>query len=441
MVIVRSPLGLLALIVVFFASFLDATRIPMFNTNKKHHDGSHSDERHLSRRSATVDLQRNPSYAPNGPAAYARALSKWGAEVPEKLAQSLAAMRGPGDGRGDVEAVSFRDDREYLSRVGFGTPPQWFTVDLDTGSSDVWLYTTETRLSIAQDRRIFHINASSTAQQVPNATWYITYGDGSAAWGRVYRDVINLANLTFVNATIESASAVSASLAADRDLDGVFGLAYNLSSQTSPRQPGVLAAALLPRLAAPVFTADLRWRSPAGAYTFGYVDHARRAGELRYLNLTEGAQFWEFAYRGVRAGGRDRWHAPAGEGRWRAIADTGTTLLLMASEVAELYYADVPGARRNATAGGLWTYPCRNPTLPAFEIRFDDGFDVTIPGQFMNYTAIPDEPDRCMGGLQTWGYDDLAIFGDVFLKAVYAVFDVGQARIGFAPKKLNLTPS
>jgi hypothetical protein len=38
---------------------------------------------------------------------------------------------------GDVGAESIRDDREYLSRVGFGTPLQWLDVDLDTGSSDV----------------------------------------------------------------------------------------------------------------------------------------------------------------------------------------------------------------------------------------------------------------------------------------------------------------
>ncbi|KAL1839313.1 hypothetical protein VTJ49DRAFT_1641 [Mycothermus thermophilus] len=439
MAITRSSLGRMALVFLsLFASLLDAIRIPVLD---HHHDGGSSNNHQLTKRSVTVDLQRNPNYTPNGPAAYALALSKWGAEVPQKLTQSLAVMGGPEGAKGDVEAASVHDDREYLSRVGFGTPLQWLTVDLDTG----WLYTTDTRLSIAQDRRIFHINASSTAEPIANATWYITYGDGSAAWGRVYRDVISLANITIPNATIESATSASLSLVADPDLDGVFGLAYNLSSQTSPSQPSVLSA-LLPRLAEPVFTADLRWRSSAGAYTFGYVDHERHTDELKYTNLSEGAQFWEFAYRGLHIGGQDRWYLSAEEeeeeeDRWRAIADTGTTLLLMGSEVAELYYADVPGARWNLTVGGIWTYPCNNSVLPEFEIGFDNGFVATIPGQFMNYTAMPDNPEQCMGGLQVWGYDDLAIFGDVFLKAVYAVFDVGQARIGFAPKKLQLTPS
>jgi hypothetical protein len=50
----------------------------------------------ITRRSVTLDLQRNPDYAPNGPAAYARALQKWGADVPGELADSLAVMRGDG---------------------------------------------------------------------------------------------------------------------------------------------------------------------------------------------------------------------------------------------------------------------------------------------------------------------------------------------------------
>lgn len=223
-----------------------------------------------------------------------------------------------------------------------------------------------------------------------------------------------------------------------------------------------MLTALLPSLSSPLFTADLRHHSSAGAYTFGRVDGARyKAGTaIRYTALAPNATFWQFPYRGVRVRGDEAWHPSNGT----AIADTGTTLLLLSRQAAELYYAAVPGAGRNRTVGGVWTYPCdldasrasasasasagggdgenkrRNEVkkMPDFQVGFENDFVATVPGRFMNYTVMPDDAAMCMGGLQEWGNDDLGIFGDIFLKAVYAVFDVGGGRIGFAEKELEV---
>lgn len=58
---------------------------------------NYGNRRNIARRSVSLDLTRNPDYAPNGPAAYARALKKWGAEVPSELVHSLAAMKANGE--------------------------------------------------------------------------------------------------------------------------------------------------------------------------------------------------------------------------------------------------------------------------------------------------------------------------------------------------------
>jgi hypothetical protein len=179
---------------------------------------------------------------------------------------------------------------------------------------------------------------------------------------------------------------------------------------------------------------------------------------VRYTELKENATYWEFGYTGFHVGEQDVWYVRADNGSFSAIADTGTTLLLMGTDVVGLYYDAVPGARQNWTIGGIWTYPCDltaaegdgseggeggqekengKKTLPDFEIGFNNGFVATVPGRFMNYTVMPDDSAMCMGGLQEWGYE-FDIFGDIFLKAVYAVFDVGGGRIGFAEKELDL---
>lgn len=181
-------------------------------------------------------------------------------------------------------------------------------------------------------------------------------GDGSSAYGGVYRDVVTLANITVHNATVESAISVSNSLIQDPYMDGIFGLAYRLPVQTSPKQPTVLSS-LLPLLNEPLFTVDLRWRSPDGVYTFGYIDHERHSGHIKYTSLLPGAQFWELEYTGIHVEGQDRWYKST-QIPWRAIVDTGTTLILTPQDVSDLYFSDVPNAMFNESIGGVWTYPC-----------------------------------------------------------------------------------
>ncbi|KAL2129386.1 hypothetical protein VTI74DRAFT_7882 [Chaetomium olivicolor] len=421
-----SPLRLIT-----FFTLLSASLIHALPTAEGFNHATTNRISPLARRSVSVDLTPNPDYSPNGPAVYARALQKWGAEVPRSLTKSLAAMRSA---VGEVAAFSVRNDREYLSRVGFGTPLQWLDMDLDTGSSDVWVYSSEMRKSVAGDRPVWVIEDSETAKKVGNATWTIAYGDGSRAWGNVYTDTLCLGTITLANATIESAVSASLSLTFDLDLDGIFGLAYNLPSQTFPQQPTVLSQ-LLPHLAAPLFTADLRWHSAQGAYTFGYIDRSRHNPDtpILYTPLVPNATFWQVPFTGVHVGGDEKWYLA----NFSGIVDTGTSLLLLSRDIATLYYGAVPGAQQNWTVGGLWTYPCDNGgrgALPDFEIGFGSGFVATIPGRYMNYTMMPDDPDTCMGGLQEWEYESFGILGDVFLKAVYAVFDVGNGRVGFGEK-------
>ncbi|KAK3899635.1 aspartic peptidase domain-containing protein [Staphylotrichum tortipilum] len=441
MAVVRAPLCFLLFVLVILYPLAIAFHLPHENPQgPAAHRGKFSN---IARRSVTLDLKRNPNYNPNGPAEYARALRKWGAEVPQQLVHSLAAMGDPGGKTGEVDAESIKNDREYLSRVGFGTPLQWLNMDLDTGSADVWVYSTETQPEVAKYHTLWKMEESSTAKKVENGSWMITYGDGSAAWGNIYHDTVSLASITIPNATVESALSAAPPLAGDPDLDGIFGLSYGLPSLTTPPQQTLLSA-LLPHLESPLFTVDLHHHSShkPSSYTFGTIPASHHTGHapLHYTRLIPQAQYWQFAYRGIHVEGQEEWYINP---LFNAIADTGTTLMLLSRPTAELYYGSVPGAWRNYTLGGIWTFPCSGYKLPDFEIGLVADIGgveeavIAVPGRYMNYSAFTDGTGTCMGGLQEWGYDEFGIFGDVFLKAVYAVFDVGAARIGFAQKVLE----
>lgn len=135
--------------------------------------------------------------------------------------------------------------------------------------------------------------------------------------------------------------------------------------------------------------------------------------------------FWQFSVSGYKVGSTPYSFS------LNSIADTGTTLIYLNDNVVANYYAQVSGAVDSNSAGG-YVFPC-TATLPDLGITIN-GVTYTVPGNYLNYA--PNDDGTCFGGLQSSAGFGINILGDVFLKAVFAVFDVANVRIGFATKNL-----
>ncbi|KAH8900885.1 acid protease [Thozetella sp. PMI_491] len=374
----------------------------------------------------SVSKASKPNYKSNGPAEYLRALAKWNMNVPTSLA-GFVSNKGE---VGGIAATNQTDDREYLSSIGIGNPPQECQLDLDTGSSDFWVITSNTQTFDAGvgNREIWYPENSSTAERVNSSHWEIMYGDGSYAYGQAWKDTIRFANITIDDVIVEDASFVSPTILSDENLSGVLGLAVGLRSQVRPIQPTLLDK-LRPMLDRDLFTVDLKYHAE-GLYEFGHVDDSKYTGDLHWVDLVPNATYWQFSITGVNVGDSNLWYLS----QWSAIADTGTTLLLLPSKIVELYYDSVPAAVLNATVGG-WTYPC-DADLPVFRLGFDNGYHVSVPGTYMTFMEVEPGSGVCYGGLQSSLGQPFGILGDVFLKACFAAFDLGGKRVGFADKEL-----
>lgn len=136
--------------------------------------------------------------------------------------------------------------------------------------------------------------------------------------------------------------------------------------------------------------------------------------------------FWQFNAGGYSTGSSTSTSGSIG----KAIADTGTTLLLIPDAPVTAYYRQVSGASYSNSQGG-YIFPC-SAKLPNFNVNIG-GKVFTIPGSYINFAPV--SGTYCFGGIQSnEGLGGLSIFGDIFLKSVYAIFDQTQSspRLGFA---------
>ena len=306
----------------------------------------------------------NPTFKANGPAAYAKALAKYGKT--EEATKILAAAAGT------VSATpADQFDSEYLCPVTIGK--QTFKLDFDTGSSDLWVLGQS--LSSKGNQHTYYNPTSGKLQS--GASWSISYGDGSSAGGTVYTDTVNIGGTSVTDQAVEAATSAAAVFTAKGGSDGLVGLAFDSINTVQPTPAKTFftnaIAAGLPKA---VMGVTLKYHT-AGTYDFGAIIASRYNGSLTYTPVDNSQGFWSFTPTAYSIGtGADV------TANLKGIADTGTTLMLAPAAIVTAYYKQVQGAT-NSQADGGYVFPC-SATLPDFSLTIG-GYKATVPGKFMNY--------------------------------------------------------
>ncbi|KAI2606300.1 endothiapepsin [Hypoxylon fragiforme] len=373
----------------------------------------------------SVPQVRNPGFKPHGPAQLARTYIKYGAKLPDGLARILADLNIFRRDTGSAKATPEQYDIQYLTPVSIGTPPQVLNLDFDSGSSDLWVFSTEMPASSVNGQAQYDPSKSSTAKRVSGATWDISYGDGSSSNGVVFTDTVNVGGVTFDAQAVEAATKVSRQFTSDTNNDGLLGLAFSSINTVQPTPQKTFFDNVAGSLDTAVWTADLKFHE-AGTYDFGVIDSSKYTGEITYTDVDSSQGFWMFTASGYGVG-----NTSFKDTQIQGIADTGTTLAMLPDAVVTAYYRQVSGAKNDDTQGG-YVFPC-TASLPDFVFGVE-GAKVTIPGEFVNYAPVDDS--TCFGGIQSDSGIGFSIFGDVALKAAFVVFDQTEStpRLGFASK-------
>jgi hypothetical protein len=414
-----------------------------------------------------IKLVPNPKYKRSGPKSYVYLLQKWGFEptkpgpyhfmektphtgllhrVKSMTSKSkpttykVLAKKDPATGEsGEVTAEDQQNDSEYLCPVQIGTPAQTLMLDFDTGSSDLWVWSTSLPKSItaaATGHTIFDPSKSSTFKKSAGSKWKISYGDSSSASGTVGTDTVSIGGLTITNQAIELSSKLSAQFQQGAG-DGLLGLAWGSINTVTPKPvqtpvENMITEDAIPKTAE-LFTANLgSWRDAnepdkgASFYTFGYIDQdvlTAAGSEIQYTPVDNSQGFWMFASASATVNGKTI--TQSGN---TAIADTGTTLALVADATCEAIYAAIPGATYDQTQQG-WIFPSSTTAdqLPVVTFAVGDN-QFAVQKEDLGFADAGN--GMVYGGIQSRGTMTFDILGDTFLKGIYAVFDQGNTRFG-----------
>jgi hypothetical protein len=243
------------------------------------------------------------------------------------------------------------------------------------------------------------------------------------------------------NQTIELADRMTDSLVHQAGTHGLLGLAFSSLNTVTPTPATTPLENMIAQKDIPadqsLFTVYLGSFKDVNDpdkgqsfYTFGGIDQTvvqATGQEITYVPVDNSRGFWEFVSPSVIINGNN-----IGIGQNTAIADTGTTLMLVSDEVCQLIYNKIPGSVYSQGDQG-WLIPAdiTLDKLPVVAFGFGDK-QITIEKEHLLF-ATGDGfnlhfPNMRYGGIQSRGSLQFDIWGDTFFKCVYAVSNSTQSH-------------
>jgi len=315
----------------------------------------------------------------------------------------------------------------YTAAVGVGSPATTYTLLIDTGSSNTW---------VGAGKKYVKTSTSHSTGDSVN----VSYGSGSFS-GTEFTDTVTVGKgLVIKNQSIGDASTAQGF----SDVDGIIGIGpVDLTSGTVSNTSSVPTVTdnLFSQGTIPSNSLGISYVPSTttgvvnGELTFGGTDNTKFENQITFVPITKtspASQFWGID-QSVAYGTKSILNSTSG------IVDTGTTLILIATEAFQAY-EKATGATMDNTTGLL--------TLPASGFAKLQDLNFSIGGT--TFTLTPDAQvwpvalNAELGGNPGQIYlvvSDLGssigqgldfINGFTFLQRFYSVFDTGKAQVGLA---------
>jgi hypothetical protein len=347
-----------------------------------------------------------------------------------KVADAADKERRNTDSTLEVELDNFLKAK-YFAQITVGSPPQDFDVQIDTGSSDLWVNSASSAFCSSGrcDRYgVYNSDRSSNYKRL-NGDFEIKYVDGSGASGDYVTDNVGIDSVSVSN--LQMGVALKSS-----NVNGILGIGFTANEAQVihlQRKPypnlsqrlvddGVIATN-----AFSLYLDDLD--SKSGNILYGGVDTAKFHGTLQTVPMVPSS------FGGIRecrigmtaVGLNNRETLIYSGAPIPVVLDSGAAISYMPASIASLLYR--AARARYSQRQGLAYVSCAlaqgNATI---DFSFGQGGTIRVPLNEMIINA----GGACIFGIGVAQTADNVILGDTFLRSAYVVYDLANKEISLA---------
>lgn len=170
-------------------------------------------DRHAN--TCSIQQKINGPIERHGPSALARVYRKYNKDLPRDVE---AIVKNDKNNNDNVITPTLYD-MEYLIPVTIGG--QTMNVRPDTGSSDLWVFSTHLSRAKQTGHEIYDPSLSNTSKTLTGETWTTLYGDGSrGASGDVCTDTVAVGTFVVQNQAVQLAAKLSSRFLKDTSSNG-----------------------------------------------------------------------------------------------------------------------------------------------------------------------------------------------------------------------------
>ncbi|KAI8964640.1 acid protease [Daldinia sp. FL1419] len=352
----------------------------------------------------------------------------------------------------------------YFASCSVGTPGQNLTLQLDTGSSDIWVPSSNSVVCQRTSNNpgctlgSFDESDSSSFSVVGENEFSISYVDGSHSKGDYISEAFEIGGAQLSNLTM--------GLGVNTDIPyGLVGVGYVASeaivsttrttSSEYDNLPVVMQKqGLIATNAYSLWLNDLD--ASTGSILFGGIDTKKYQGDLTRINIYKDSRSGIFssftvALTSVGASSSSGTDTLSSEFPIPVVLDSGTTLSYLPTDLAEQMWQEVgaeydgdfsvpliPCSMKNSQ--GHFSFGFGGSGGPVINVAMDElVLPLTSSGKSF---ALADGESACQFGVQNFSSSSSSfLLGDTFLRSAYVVYDLVNNEVALAPTDFNSTTS